>query len=413
MDQEETQSIMEPLRDLQNTHKMLSRGFLDLLKEYNKNEADVFSNIQREVEILASELEGKKRDLTRCEENLKMREAELNSIRKSFFKCEDVRWVPEADQSIRSTVEDVQEQIRTWAKDYGPETFPDLFELEMSDFESFFQRVYEITGYKNIHDLGTLEHPFLILAALLCEFTRTHILSDPFFHFRDPDDADHRSSFAGKLAKLYSGMLKDDAQKAISWRKQMFRHEFPSSRNVSTNRSNQDELLTPNCTKKETLIRMYNNLADMFVNAIPTQMLNDHERTEKMRDDLDHILKRAGNLHFRLLTQQTRFVWLSPVLQVGTEFRVSNDEYWIDHFHHLDNGEDRSWDGAIIKVVVGMGLSADGHALGENIPRSRIIAPSRLFLKKTPKTDDTHSQRHSNRILDAQQIAIWPSAFDS
>ncbi|KAK8151923.1 hypothetical protein BC567DRAFT_268027 [Phyllosticta citribraziliensis] len=366
------------------------RGFISMCRTFEQNQVERVAKWKDEAEKLAKSLESK-----RCE--LARRELELKNIRGKLLKCESSKWIPEEDQSIQHAVQDLQLTIRSWAKDCSVKSFSDVLDTErLPEESSFLRRVSECSVYKEHSQFEGLEHPFLLLAAFLSEVIRVTVWGDPFFHFQNLN-AEHAYSFAGGLNKTFYGMRDVDERKANSWRKDIIRHEFPDSASPLIRDSHAGELLVPKSVGEEVLQRVYSFLEDRFLTSIPQWMFKagESEETQKMKEDLDQIFKRAGNLHFRLLTQQASFVWTSPAQQVGKRFSVRNDEFWIDQLHYLADRADESLNDRVVHIVVGTGLVAYGDAFGEDYSKRRVIVPARLFLERDARAigHDPHTHQ--------------------
>ncbi|KAK7553977.1 hypothetical protein JOL62DRAFT_614734 [Phyllosticta paracitricarpa] len=308
---------MDTVQRLYDTQNIELRGFVDLCKTFEKNQVERVTKWKQEAEELVKNLEHKRHELSKCE-------LELKNIRDKLFKCENSRWIPEEDQSIQHTVQDLQLTIRSWAKDCSVKSFQGVLNTEkLHQHSGFLHRVSDYSGYQEAQQIQGLEHPFLLLAAFLSEVLRATIWHDPLFHFRDPV-TEKSHSFAGRLNKMLFEMGNLDERKANSLRKEIIRHEFPDSASPLTKDTQVGELLVPKSVSEDVLRRVYNDLETRFLNAIPRWMLKamDDEEARTNKEDLAQIFTRAGNLHFRLLTQQARFFWIPPRTQVGKRFKA-------------------------------------------------------------------------------------------
>ncbi|KAL1390090.1 hypothetical protein HDK64DRAFT_326949 [Phyllosticta capitalensis] len=342
---------------------------------------EVAAQWSREKEDLEQRLESKQQELEACV-------VELGLFQERFLKCEDSRWAPEGDQPIAFAVKNLHASIRAWARKYSVECFKAPLSQKQAKKEwvrqqSLLHWVVKVTSFKDHRSLTEMEHPFLVLAALLSQFLFRAIFEDPFFHFRDPKNMFGDYTFRMMALKMFLQMWKVDGNQASALRVNIWRHQFPDDCHPQIARSEPGEVLCPKSMAKEDLKATYDYMRRNFIDGPPMWMLRDVDDDGKkaMDQSLCQILHQAGNLHLRLLTHRTHFEWVSPRTYVGKSFRVRDPTLQADQVNDVVDEKDETWDGEKIQMVVGTGLMARGDVFGNNYAKQRIVAPSRVCLQ--------------------------------
>ncbi|KAK8249366.1 hypothetical protein IWZ00DRAFT_571596 [Phyllosticta capitalensis] len=343
---------------------------------------EVAAQWSREKEDLEQRLESKQQELEECV-------AELGLFQERFLKCEDSRWAPEGDQPIAFAVKNLHASIRAWARKYSIESFkaplsPKKPQAEWVRQQSFLHWVRQVTSIKDWWSLVEMDHPFLVLAALLSDFLLRAIFGDPFIHFRDPKNKFGDYTFRMMAKKMFQQMEKVDVSQASAFRVNILRQQFPDDCHPQIARSEPGEVLCPKSMAKGDLKATYDYMRRKFLyGRPPIWMLRDRDDDENkaMDQSLCQILHQAGNLHLRLLTHRTHFEWVPPRTYVGKSFRVKDPALQADQVNDVVDEKDETWDGEKIQMVVGTGLVARGDVYGNNYAKQRIIAPSRVCLQ--------------------------------
>lgn len=158
-------------------------------------------------------------------------------------------------------------------------------------------------------------------------------------------------------------------------RSQFMRLIFPKARN-------KDYTVDGNAITMERLDAVYKEICDGFLSGPACLLMaGPSDCGVQERDhDLLQIVRDAGSIYSRLLTQVVNYSWLDPEYLLREPFSVRSTTMRADRLHKLVDEEDETCDGWRVGIVVSPTIVCHGNSNGENYTEGRIITKSVVFL---------------------------------
>ncbi|KAK8235184.1 hypothetical protein HDK90DRAFT_533431 [Phyllosticta capitalensis] len=338
----------------------------------------------QEANDLEDQLERETTQLTLDNGDLKQKVKDLRNFMLTSNSGEG-RWRPEDDANIRLAVCHLQKGLRSWAKGRCPKSFEErrIDVLCRKGNKRLMELIRPVADFESFQSIMQSESLYLVLAAILSEFIQTNILSKQFFHLQNTTQGDATSSFPSKATQFFEMLESNDPEEAITWRAQTIRSVFPDPGHSGTMHAiHARDPMYPKGTTLAQMSTVYRNLAAKFIGG-PCATIFKKELTRykvvRSNEHLYELMVMAGNIHFCLLTQKSKLVWVQPSAYLGRPFSVHSSLYQPGSALCVNNRDELN-EGKLVQVVFSTSLIGYGHSRSHNQERRCIIVGASVYL---------------------------------
>ncbi|OQO07647.1 hypothetical protein B0A48_07344 [Cryoendolithus antarcticus] len=311
---------------------------------------------------------------------------EIGALQASSFSAMDsARWMPMDVGQTRAELEDLHASIWKLSRTYAADTWlasereSDDPSLRL-DLRSALNHVVRF-GSKGVEALDELTNvkraSQLCLAALISDHVAMTILESPFFFVAD------RKAFHD----VWKRALKYDPKKAALWRSDTLRLVNPLD-------LESESAKIETAAIKQSIDVTCKNFATQYAKKIPEPLLRRLESSihEEFVQELVIVYQKAGTLSMRLWVQRPslRCDYLADLADI--KFDIRSKILQAHSLHRIDDSEDHTHDGKLIKVVVQPAFraagthEAEGYDQYQDKPmhiRHHLITPGRVSSGKS------------------------------
>ncbi|KAK6428299.1 hypothetical protein LTR95_015559 [Oleoguttula sp. CCFEE 5521] len=308
----------------------------------------------------------------------------------SFSAMDSARWMPMDVGQIRGELEELHASIWKLSRTYAAETWltPERDSDDPSsrlDLRSSLNHVvrFRSKGIEALDELASIKRASqLCLAALISDHIAVTILECPFFFTADGQAFQNvwkralRCRCYIMACFVLSRLTKaDDLKKAALWRSDTLRlmnplHLESESAKVET------------AAIKQSIDVTCQSFAMQYAKKIPEPLLRRLETSihEEFVQELVSVYQKAGNLSMRLWVQRPslRCDYLADLAEV--KFDIKSKILQAHSLHRIDDSEDHTHDGRLIKVVVQPAFRAAGTHEAEDYELSQVWCPAVVYL---------------------------------
>lgn len=333
----------------------------------------------------------------------------------SFTSMENARWMPMDSGKIAGKLEEIRADIWDLAKKYTAESMADLDRegdalKHKRDLLSSLQQVVQFRSVEVEAEamdelMGINRASRLCTAALISSWVHRDILGDPFFFMSDNTDTtleplstkrrvpqlnlDSLQSFSdvwlsgckceffirGAVYEDFADIQPDDPRKANIWRSDTLRLLNPTQLDDSVMNARVASVMS-------SIDACCANYAKHYASRLPKPFLRRMESSTyaEFVEKLATICQRAGQLSRQLWLQRPSVHCRCLADLRDVKFNIREKSLKAHSLHQMDDPEDHSLDGKMIKILVHPAVLIAGTHEAERYDEYSVLVPAVVWL---------------------------------
>ncbi|KAF2084381.1 hypothetical protein K490DRAFT_59664 [Saccharata proteae CBS 121410] len=297
-------------------------------------------------------------------------------------------WFSQEDSIVRDNIFQLFRDVRNWSKAYGVKSLANVTRPPSNKLPAWAHDLARETSsslrlpYEDVQArIMLIQHPYVILCALLSKHMQAKIFGNSFFALSNFDAAWNREE-VGAFENMFRH-TKNMANDALAnnkngqiWRSDTMRLLFSrSSAGSGTERQWSDEA---NRTIMETSHKV---AADFMTGPNSTLLRNLSLEETVIRDsEILAIFRRAAFVFCELQAERVHFKWHPAQDILGSVFEVTSGFLEADRLYKLEDDQDHSHDGKVVGLALTPLVTAHGNPDAEDYDRMRVISKAIVWL---------------------------------